>query len=799
MRFLYFVLGFFTCITVMGQEVLVLDKGTKNPLAYVAIYNRNKTTTTFTAGQGKADLSKFTSREIIIFKHISHFEFSATKAEIIASGGKVYLTLDESRLDEVVLSVSRFKQKGKEVPQKTISIKPDDIAFQNPQTSADLLQSTGKIFVQKSQLGGGSPMIRGFSTNRLLLTVDGVRMNNAIFRSGNIQNIISIDPLAVNHSEVLMGPGSVIYGSDAIGGVMNFYTLKPQFSYKDERISGNILTRYATANKEKTTHVDVNFGFEKWAFLTSATFSDFDNLKMGSDGPRDYLRQEYVETSNGVDRIVQNKDPRVQIPTGYDQINLLQKIAYQPNNIWDITLGAYYSTTSSFSRYDRLYQKRNGQLRSAEWFYGPQSWFLGNLQLSKKGNGKLYDKAKFTGAYQYFGESRHDRNFEKEMLYSTSEKVDAYSANLDFEKEFLKDKLFYGFEYVINYIDSRGLGENINDGAVVAHPARYPNGSSWQSIAAYTGYQLELNKKLHLQLGARYNTIILKANFEDFMYDLPFSNANLHTDALTGSLGMSWQARENFSWKANIATAFRAPNIDDVGKIFDSEPGSVVVPNPQLKPEYAYNAEMGVNWKVTDHIIFDLSSFYTLLDNAMVRRDFDLEGERTIVYQGEINNIQAIQNAAGAWVYGFEGGVEIKFTPSLNWISQLTITKGKEELDNGNTAPLRHAAPLFGNSHLVYKINKLKLDLFGIYNGQFSFEDLAPSEQGKAHLYAVDENGNPYAPSWYTINFTAQYKITGDLSATASLENITDQRYRTYSSGIAAAGRNFILALSYNF
>lgn len=799
MRFFILVLGFFSCLTVMGQEVVVLDKGTKEPLSYVAIYNRNKTTTTFTAGQGRADLSKFKSREIIIFKHISHHEFSTTKAEIAASGGKVYLTLDESRLEEVVLSVSRFKQRSIEVPQKTISIKPEDIAFHNPQTSADLLQSTGKIFVQKSQMGGGSPMIRGFSTNRLLLTVDGVRMNNAIFRSGNIQNIISIDPLAVNHAEVLTGPGSVIYGSDAIGGVMNFFTLKPRFSFKEERINGNIFTRYSTANEEKTTHADVNFGFEKWAFLTSVTYSDFGNLKMGSHGPNDYLRQEYVETRNGEDILVQNKDPRIQIPTGYNQINLLQKIAWQPNNIWDVTLGAYYSTTSDFSRYDRLYQKRNGQFRSAEWYYGPQSWFLGNLQLSKKGNGRLYDKAKFTGAYQNFGESRHDRNFENEILYSTSEKVDALSANLDFEKGFLKDKLFYGVEYVINFIDSRGAGENIFNGAVIEHPARYPDGSSWQSIAAYTGYQMELNNTLHMQLGARYNAIILKANFEDSFYELPFSNANLSTGALTGSIGINWLARDNFTWKANVATAFRAPNIDDVGKIFDSEPGSVVVPNPQLKPEYAYNAEMGINWKVTEHIIFDLSSFYTILDNAMVRRDFNLDGERTIEYQGEINNIQAIQNAAGAWVYGLEGGLEIKFTPALRWISQLTLTKGKEELDNGETAPLRHAAPLFGNSHLVFNINKIKLDLFGIYNGQFNFEDLAPSEQGKAYLYAADENGNPYSPSWYTINFTAHYEITKDLSATASLENITDQRYRTYSSGIAAAGRNFILALRYGF
>ena len=137
--------------------------------------------------------------------------------------------------------------------------------------------------------------------------------------------------------------------------------------------------------------------------------------------------------------------------------------------------------------------------------------------------------------------------------------------------------------------------------------------------------------------------------------------------------------------------------------------------------------------------------------------------------------------------------------PNLSLTSQVTITQGKEEQDDGNLAPLRHAAPLFGNAHLVWKDEKLTIDLFGEYNGQFDFGDLAPSEQGKAYLYAIDQNGNPYSPSWYSINLTGKYEISDNLQVTASLENITDQRYRTYSSGISAAGRNMILAVNYSF
>lgn len=781
-----------------AQEIIVLDQETSTPLSNVVIYNPEKTKSILTNFDGKANISKFSLDEVLIFKHISHQELRILKSEIV--GNTVYLISDENELQEVVLSVSKFAQKKEDLPRQIVSITSEEIKFSNSQTAADLLESTGSVYIQKSQLGGGSPMIRGFSTNRLLITVDGVRMNNAIFRSGNLQNVISIDPLAVERAEIILGPGSIIFGSDAIGGVMNFFTLTPEFAVGQKTsFSGSAYSRYATANEEKTAHLDFNIGKQDWAFLTSITYSDFDDLRMGSHGPEEYLRREYVSQRNEEDLVVNNTDPRLQRSTGYNQINLLEKIRFMPNEMWDFSLNLMYSTTSDFPRYDRLIQKKNGRLRSAEWYYGPQTWFMGNFKIDKQGQGILYDNAQLTAAYQYFEESRHNRDFGSEFLFNTKENVDAWSANLDFEKDLNKNKLYYGFEYVLNNISSYGNRINISIGNENSEMSRYPDGSSWQSLAAYTGFQLQLDTGLMLQTGVRYNHIFLTADFPESQYDYPFENADLSTGALTGSAGLSWNPSEKIHWKLNFSTAFRSPNIDDVGKIFDSEPGSVVVPNPDLKPEYAYNGEIGVDWKISEAIRVDIAGFYTHLDNALVRRDFSLNGVDTLDYQGEPSNIQAIQNAANAYVYGFEGGLKITFTPEIFLSSQLTITEGKEEQDDGTTAPLRHAAPLFGNTHLVWEIEKLKLDLFGEYNGEFEYEDLAPSEQGKAYLYAIDSNGNPYSPSWYTINFTGQYEISKNWQVTASLENITDQRYRTYSSGIASPGRNLILALRYSF
>jgi hemoglobin/transferrin/lactoferrin receptor protein len=795
------VISFFLYASVIAQNVQILGSESKEPISGVAIFNSDTSRSGVSDFDGFIDISKFSETELITFQHISHLTRRLKKSEIVDVNNKIYLELNASSLDEIVLSVAKFGQNKRDVPQQIVSVRTEDILFTNPQTSADLLKSSGQVFIQKSQLGGGSPIIRGFSTNRLLITVDGVRFNNAIFRGGNVQNVISIDPLAIERTEVILGPGSVVYGSDAIGGVMNFYTKRPKFSFEEgTSFSGNALARYATASEEKTGHFDFNIGTKEWAFLTSVSYSDFGDLRMGKNGPDDYLRPFYAETVNGEDILVENSDPSVQVPTGYQQINTMQKVRYMPSEKWDFNLGLFYTTTSDYSRYDRLIRPEDDGLRSAEWYYGPQEWLSGNLQARNKAyNGGIYDESIITVSYQRFKESRNDRDFGDTILFETDEEVSAYTGAWDFEKDFNKAKVHYGVEYVYNKVNSVGKQMDIVTGTSGADASRYPDGSTWQSIGAYSSLQFKLADKLSFQGGLRYNHILVDASFEDGFYDFPFSEANINTGALTGSAGLAWYPNDILSWRLNFGTAFRAPNIDDVGKIFDSEPGSVVVPNPDLKPEYAKTGEIGVVINFDDVVKLDVGTYFTNLKDAMVRRDYEIDGESQIIYQGELSNVQAIQNAAKAEVYGFEASVEINFSEQLQLTSQYSVADGFEEDDDGISYPLRSAPPMYGNGHLIFKTQKLKLDAFVDYNGQFDFNDLAPSQQNNDFLYAKDEDGNPYSPGWYTLNFGAQYSLTKALQLNAILENIGDKRYRPYSSGLASAGRNLILAASYKF
>jgi hemoglobin/transferrin/lactoferrin receptor protein len=784
---------------VTAQEVVIIDQTTNDPIAGVVAYNKSKSKSVMSDLDGKIVLDSFGTNENIFFQHISYLNFSIKKSKI---NKIINLKHRTQNLDEIVISASKFEQSKRDIPQKVISIDAEKIKFANPQTSADLLESTGNIYMQKSQLGGGSPMIRGFSTNRLLITVDGVRMNNAIFRGGNLQNVISVDPFMVQNTEVTLGAGSVVYGSDAIGGVMSFYTKKPQPSYSDSLFfKTNIAGRYSTANNEKTGHIDLNFGLKKWAFLSSVSYTDFDDLRMGSHGPNEYLRPEYVETINGEDIMAVNDNPLVQKPTGYDQINFLQKVRYEPSENYSFDLGVYYTKTSAYSRYDRLIRYRDDNLRSAEWNYGPQSWFMTNLQLTKlSSDSNLYDKIHASAAYQNFQESRIDRDFQTEDRSIAEETVDALSFNLDLEKQLSSEtELFYGFEYVYNKITSSGESFNIETNQSIDALSRYPNGSDWQSIAAYTSLKYKPNPKFVFQTGLRYNHIISNADFtENNVYlNLPFNEARIDAGAFTGTAGISWLPNDTMTWKLNVSSAFRAPNMDDIGKVFDSEPGSVVVPNNDLKPEYAYGGELGLNLNFDQTFTLDIATYYTYLDNALVRRDFTINGQSEIEYNGELSNVQAIQNASKAWIYGFEVGARLNLSKQLKLTSQYNVVGGTED-DNGIEVPVRHAAPNFGNTHLVWQNEKFQVDAFAVYNNELSFYQLAPSEVEKDYIYALDANGNPYSPSWYTLNLRAKYKITEAATVVASLENITDQRYKTYSSGIASAGRNFIVSFQYS-
>lgn len=790
----------FLPVLALSQTLQVKDATTSESISNVVVYSSDGQIYQQTNASGVLSLEAFMQEDSLFFQHSAYQDLHLSMAEIRQTNYLVYMREKVIQMREAVIMVNRWEQKKEEIPHQIVSIKPSDIAFQNPQTAADMLDQTGQVFVQKSQLGGGSPMIRGFSANSVLIVVDGVRMNNAIFRSGNLQNIISLDPSIIGEAEVVFGPGSVIYGSDALGGVMDFHTRLPAYADSEKiETEGSAMIRYASANQEKSAHFDIGFKGKRLSSLTSLTYSDFDDLRSGSQRPDQFpdfgKRYNYVVRNGTEDSLVSNPDVNMQVPSGYQQINVMQKLRYRLADNTDLVYGLLYSTTSDIPRYDRLLvYDEDGIPEDAEWYYGPQEWMMHTLKASFYQKNSFFDEAKLTLAYQHFEESRHDRGFQSVRLRSLTEKVNAYTLNFDADKILnQKHQLFYGAELVHNTVASEGIRQNLNTGEIEPTATRYPDGGSEYSTAAlYLNHQWKFDPQFTLNAGLRYSNVWLESSFtENTFYDFPYDNIMLNTGAVSGSAGLVFRPDESWQLNLLLSSGFRAPNVDDAAKVFDSEPGNVVVPNPNLGPEYSYNGEVGASKRIGEKFRAEGVVFYSWLRDAMVRRNFSFNGMDSILYDGALSRVQSIVNAGKAYVFGFSINAAYTVLPGLVLQSTLTYTTGR---DLEEDAALRHAAPLFGSTNLKYQHQRFRGEFTVRYNGAIAYEDLASSEQNKPYLYT--ENG---ALAWYTLNLKGSYQLNEYLQFSGGMENMLDKHYWPYSSGIAAPGRNLIVSLRAKF
>jgi hemoglobin/transferrin/lactoferrin receptor protein len=702
----------------------------------------------------------------------------------------IFGQLDTLRdLEEVVISANKFELKKKESPNQIELISAKQIAFQNSPNTANLLEQTGNVFVQKSQAGGGSPVLRGFEASRVLLVMDGVRMNNAIFRAGHLQNVLRIDQSMLERAEVVFGPSSVIYGSDALGGVVHFRTKNPGFDVKNFRS----YLRYSTAIGEKTGHVDFNIGKKRLAFLTSFTFSDFGDVVQGSKRSAEYpdfgKRFFYAERQGITDVSVKNENVERQVGSGYSQYDFLQKVSFQQTENVKHTLNFQYSNSSNVPRYDRLTEVRNNLPRFSEWFYGPEKRLFAAYQVELK-NTFLYDKAAVSLAFQDIEESRISRNFNNITRKSQFEKVNVLSLNADFQKNKDRHTLTYGLEAVGNDVKSTAHFTNINTNEERKADTRYPDGKNTMNTwAVYVADQTKLGEKLITHAGLRYAFSDLSAEFiEKAFFPFPFNQIQQKTRSLTGNLGLVYTPFVKTKLGLVGSSGFRSPNIDDLAKVFDSVAGSLIVPNPNIKPEYSYNGEVSVHQLFGNKIRFEALYYLTSMKNAIMIDAFTLNGEKIVMYNGQNSKVLAAQNKAKALIYGWNLNLKADLSKEFNLTSSLNSTKGNIK-DEVNT-PMDHIPPMFGRTALKYQKKSVQLEVFSLYNGWKKLADYSPS--GEDNLIYATKDG---MPSWLTLNLRSDYQVNKNFSAQFACENILDKNYRNFASGISSPGRNFMITV----
>ncbi|MBI3234453.1 MAG: TonB-dependent receptor, partial [Bacteroidetes bacterium] len=731
----------------------------------------------------------------------------------------VYLEASAVELNRYIISASKFKEKKEDVPQKIEVIDRNKIQFYAPQNSADLMNQSGQMMVQKSQQGGGSPIIRGFESNRILLVIDGVRMNNAIYRGGHLQNILRIDPNMLEKAEIVYGPGSVIYGSDAFGGVIHFRTLDPSIVGKgNSNYTANAWSRYSSANTEMAFGAQATLSKGNWASATSISYTNFGDLISGKNGVTDenkhWQRTYYTARENNRDTMLLNSDKNKQVTTGYTQYDLLQKIKYRSKNGMVHSLNIQYSATGDVPRYDRLTNtdsmanaknKNNkfavadpitNKFSNAEWYYGPEKRTLISYQLQWKKSKKLFDELMITPAMQMIEESRHNRGWQSANKTSRIEKVNVYSINADLQKKIKKNELRYGVEFVYNDVNSTAFRTNVKTGEKLTTPVttRYPGGGSNMSYtSAYITNAYEASKKLIFTQGLRYTYNQLHANFSDTsVTKFPFTEASQQYGAVSGSVGMVYKIKPQSRITFNISRGYRAPNIDDMGRVFDSDPKSklLVVPNIDAKPEYTWNFDMGIYYTYKNILKVEFNPFYTLLSNALRLQYSSYNGVDSLLYDGKMIRTQSYQNTDKGAIYGFNINAAVQVYKKTIIEVAANYTKG-EFYVNGSTIVADHIAPFNGRLALKNDFKKVKSELNVQFSAAKKLADYSPSGEDN-YDYATLSG----MPAWYTINYRISYSYNKNINLIVFADNITDKLYRVFASGTNAAGRNIGLRLN---
>ena len=290
-------------------------------------------------------------------------------------------------------------------------------------------------------------------------------------------------------------------------------------------------------------------------------------------------------------------------------------------------------------------------------------------------------------------------------------------------------------------------------------------------------------------MGIRGNISNLKSQISSLFFDFPFKEITVKSSSMSGNIGFRYDLNSSV-FKFQYSNGFRTPNLDDVGKIFDSEPGNVIMPNPNLKPEHANNFEF--NYEINKgKLSMNNSIYYIRLNNAIIRSNGSFNGNDSIIYDGINSRIQTLTNGGKAFVIGFSNNISVKLNDNITIENSISYNNSKDIL---NDRPLRHSPPLFGKTSLTFSRKTFKIIYHLNYNGKKDIEDFSQSELNKLYLYTNDGS-----PAWMTHNISFSYNYNYFIKFNFSIENIFDLHYRTYSSGISAPGRNVNIGLNFKF
>ena len=649
-------------------------------------------------------------------------------------------------IEGVTVTATREERATFEVPSAVTNVERSSIERQAPSFVTDLLRGETGVWIQQAAPGRSAVVIRGRSGRENLFLVDGIRFNNTVNQDPSL-----IDPYNVERIEVVRESSSTLYGSDALGGVVNIITPVPRFTTDAWEVRGRALGQFSSADLSWVTRLSLQGGKRGVAMGAGFTYQAHDDLRGGGD--------------TGVQR-----------PTGFNNV-AADGTLFLESGGQDLLFNLQYVNAPKTPQFDQLVAGF-GQTRpsSALAVFEPTERLLLHGRYRLHEPLPFVDRVQLDVAYQQIVDGRRNLPFGMTREMREDNKSGLVGLVLQLTSQWRDWMTFtYGGEVYLESVESSRIGVDVNTGAAVVQQSRFADGATSKSFGVYLQDEIRIHPRL---------TAILGGRFSHFNVDVPAADRGIGTelsfDDLTGSAGLVFHLVPEVNLVANAGRGFRAPGINDLSNLGPLSGNRFVVPNPDLGPEQVVTVDGGVKFnfsRFTGQLFGFYSSFTDKIEQVPTGGQ---TADRRIIVQ----NV----NLSRARTFGFEAAGRLRFSNDLELPASLTYTWGEETSVTGKTTAATRMPPFNGQVGVFYRaLPNVWVEPFVRF--ATTQDRLSPADRNDSR---IDPQGTP---GWATANLRVGWDINRNVQARLAILNVFDQKYREHGSGFNAAGINGILAL----
>ena len=654
---------------------------------------------------------------------------------------------EQDRLDEILVTATRRTVSIAEVSSGLTLV--DGAAVRDKKLVTDALDVEVGVYLQQTTPGQGAAIIRGLKGSSILHLVDGIRLNNAIFRSAPTQYFALVPTSAVERIEVLRGTPASLYGSDAVGGVVQLVTRVPRFDSGKTEYRGEVYAAYDTAELGRMLSGTIDAGNNRIATSFSAEFLDTGDRRTGSG-----------------DRIG---------PSGYESRAARWVLVGRPDEDRSWLFDMHYLEQPETPRVDELVPGF-GQTEpsSSEFFFKPNRRVFVHGKYGHE-DGALGLDWNVDLAWQRIDDDSVSREFEATDRRFESNRSDLYGLVVSGSRVKDTGSWVMGAEAYLDEVSSQRSEESLVDGQVTPRTPRFPDGSEIERFALFGNTEQYVTTRNILSGGLRvsHENVSLPAT--------PVSvAASISVTDTSGDIGWIFNAADDWQLVANAGFGIRAPNVFDLGTLGNRPGNRFNIPSPDLESERIVQLDAGVRYSA-DHARFELM-IYAL----------DYDDRITSVLTGEVtpegrNVVQSV-NAADSTIRGFEGGAGFDIGDTITVDAVLNYTWAEQRVSGLPAEPGDRIPPLSGRLNVSYDAGgNLRLDAWLRFAGE---QDRLSARDVRD--IRIDPSGTS---GWGVMGARGSWNFRGGWNFAAGIDNVFDKRYRVHGSGLDAAGRNLMVSL----